>query len=277
MKALYVPITLVLLIVSSCQRGIYIPDKVNSPGFQQGGEAKFDISVKPQKPDSSGSGLSYSSDISYAPINHLGIIASYRSVNNKAVIEPKFYYGFGRFSKLNGQCIDIGAGYFNTLGTNGKYEAYGGYGNGTLINNGFVDTGINGRTYLNYKARYSRYFIQLAMGFKNEEIVSFMGGFRITLQQYYSFVSDNPEVKYSLVPDQSMDMMKQSFVFFEPYIEVQAGWKYVKFNYQFGCASQVAGPDLKYDLGLPYMTFGIVLYYSPRFFKHNDKVKGPVE
>jgi len=250
------------LLFTSCQRGIYIPDKVHSPGFREAGEAKLDFSLKPQRIDSNGSPVSISTDLAYAPINHLGIILSYRGVNNKTITETDFWGTDNRYTRLNGSRVDIGAGYFSALGGKGKCEVYAGYGIGNIRSRSIVGSGTDA----SFDARYNRIFLQPAFGFQ-ARVFSLMGGFRFTYQKYNSITSPNPNIRYSLIPQQSLDLTQQVFAFAEPFVEMQMGGKWVKFNYQMGWACQVAGPSLRYELGLPYMTVGVLFHFAPSHLK----------
>jgi hypothetical protein len=265
MKYRLVLLAYLILILTSCQRGLYIPDKVNSPGFKEAGEVKLDLSVKPQMRSTSGSPFSFSSDIAYAPVNHLGVLASYRNVNNKVSEESDIFSGITRSSTFNGHRFDMGVGYFSKIAGKGKFELYGGYGNGVVKTDIIYGPGNSTiKPDDSYSARYNRFFVQSAIGLDNT-IFSLMCGSRFTSQKYYDFRSSNPDLQRSLIPDQSLDATKQAFGFIEPYIELQVGFKYVKFNYQCGSAFQVSGPSLKHNAGLPYMSFGILLHYAPRF------------
>ncbi len=252
----------IVLLFTSCQRGIYIPDKVHSPGFREAGEAKLDLSVKPQRIDSNGSPVSFSSDLAYAPINHLGIMLSYRGVNNKTLTENDFWGNDNRYTRLNGSRIDVGAGYFSALGSKGKCEVYAGYGMGNIRSKSILGSGTDA----SFDARYNRIFLQPAFGFQTK-IFSLMGGLRFTYQKYNSITSPDPNIRYSLIPNQSIDLLNQVFAFAEPFVEMQTGGKWVKFNYQMGWACQVAGPSLRYELGLPYMSIGVLFHYAPSHLK----------
>ena len=269
MKPIYSIAVCTLLLLSSCQQSFYVADKVNSPGFKKAGEAKLDLSARPQTSYQDGAHFSYSADAAYAPINHLGIIASYRVLNNKvnreAYAPAAFFATKYRYAKYNGQRGDIGAGYFTRIGRKAKYEAYAGYGNGTLKADISYDSTFSPKPSQAYTTSYNRFFIQSAVGMSNNYF-SIMGGCRYTLHKYYNFKATDPTLKNALIPNSTQDFTKKSFGFVEPYFEVQVGYKYVKFNYQIGFPFQANGPSLAGVHGAPYMSFGILMHYDPGFF-----------
>lgn len=97
----------------------------------------------------------------YAPINHLGVIASYLlPTDSKSDSIPEVE-----------NLWEIGAGYFNTIGSNGwRYGLYGGYGKGKG-SNGFNTGGgallgpPEDEDHHNISFKYTQYFAQGEIGF----------------------------------------------------------------------------------------------------------------
>ncbi len=277
-----------IVALSSCQRGLYIADKVHSPGLKEAGEIKTDLSVKPQNNSNGASPFSLSADVAYAPIDHLGVFGSFRQVNNMVFTENLGfpYTAAPRFFKLDGNRFDLALGYFYRTGPKGKFEFYTGYGRGSIQNNGYYLSNeyapcgsgllsshgplINStKIDEQYNGKYNRLFFQTGVGFDNN-IVALMGGFRVSQQKYSSF-SASPSLRHGLIPapNDSLHVTDRPFTFIEPYIELQVGYKYAKLNAQVGLATQTSGPNLQYSIGVPYVSVGVVLHYAPGFRKKN--------
>ncbi|KAA5536754.1 hypothetical protein F0919_03535 [Taibaiella lutea] len=231
-------ILLLLIIgISSCQQKMYFPDRANSPGLTKALEAKATFSMKPQANDNSeeNSSVGSSIDLAFSPVNHFGIIASYRWINDRVIHENDGggFWGIEQIGgRFNGKRWEIGVGYYDTIGSKGFVEAYGGYGNGSLNR-----VGITNPQY-NYDTKYNRFFIQPALGFKLGNYFTLSGGFRTAFLTFYDFKAPDPQLKYE-IGNSGKDVTAPIYVFFEPFFNFEGGYKFFKGNIQVGAANQI--------------------------------------
>lgn len=227
MKKLYVIIAgASMLFLYSCQQKMYFPDRANTPGLIEAYEGKATFSIKPQTNDIgdidsgrssvNGAILSPSFDIAFAPANHFGIIASYRSTLNRYIKEESstLFTEKNVGGKFNGHRFEIGAGYFNTFGNRGKVEVYAGYANGVLKRRGVR------RLNYDYDTRYHRYFVQPAIGFGTNR-VSFTAGLRFSLHKYYDFKGLNDPTLYTYIAG-DVNVENALFPFVEPFVNLNS-------------------------------------------------------
>ncbi len=279
-KVLLITIT-TALIFSSCHPTMHFADRANSPGFIEKGEMKAVASVKPQTnayvPDSLGkynintSQFAPEFDVAYAFTNHLALTAGYTSVVNCYTTEGQADAGWGGLTdssiggNVNLQGFEIGAGYFSKGPRAFKYGIYGSIGLGTIKREGIILPNFN------YKSQYFKYSIQPEFGLapNRSRIMSFTFGTRVTGIKYYGFRSDDPLTKYavgyySLKYDQNVT--NQMYLYFEPYLNLEVGFTFVKFNLQSGAT--VSFSQVGADMGqTPYISAGILFHYNPSWFK----------
>ena len=183
---------------SSCQQRLYFPDRANTPGLIEPMEVKATLWFKPQGNASDSldyikGPVSIAGDLAFSPVNHLGLIASYRSTINRIIDEDNDFWTNGDQlgGTFNGHRFEVGAGFYDVIGSKGKVEVYAGYGNGLLHREGMLTPEQD------YRTRYHRIFVQPAIGFGNDKI-SFTGGFRIAFQKFYDFESADPTLRYHI-------------------------------------------------------------------------------
>ena len=114
----------------------------------------------------------------------------------------------------NGVFYEGGAGYYQTLEDGGRFECYGGFGNGhtELYNNLIAGTTI---------ANYNRFFVQPGIGLKQDFMeASFCT--RVAYVDVYDLRSADPNLKPT------------GAFFVEPVPTGKFGYKYVKAFVQFG-------------------------------------------
>lgn len=261
---------LVILSLSSCQQKMYFPDRANTPGLTEALEGKATFSIKPQTNDidstnAKGAILSPAFDIAFAPANHFGIIASYRSTLNRYIKEESatFLTEKNVGGKFNGHRFEIGAGFFSTFGSRGKVEVYAGYGNGKLERRGMR------RLNYDYDTRYHRYFIQPAIGFGDDRI-SFTAGLRFAVHQYYNFKGINDPALVNYIAGEGVNVESNLFPFVEPFVNFEFGSPYVKFNIQAGFGTQMTQDNRVSGTAPVFISFGLVGHYAPRFFKQRS-------
>lgn len=260
------------LALASCQQRLYFPDRANTPGLIEPLEGKATLSFKPQANTADSldyikSPVSIAGDLAFSPVNHFGLIASYRSTMNRIIDEDNDFWvnGDQLGGTFNGHRFEIGAGFYDVIGSKGKVEVYAGYGNGLLRREGKLTPGQD------YQTRYHRFFVQPAMGFGNDKI-SFTGGFRIAFQKFYDFESPDPTLKYN-IGREPQDVTGVLYPFWEPFVNFEAGPQYLKFNIQAGLTTQLAGSNIAGNAPF-FISFGLVGHFAPRFAK-NTAPKGP--
>ena len=279
-----VDIYLILLIIASlasctAPKALYVhtPDKVNLPGFKEAHEYKADISMQPIATSRGGIPFTYSFDLAFSPVNHLGIIASYRGNNN---LDLTHSYG-DAFSKgtigdekfhLGSSVTDIGIGWFDKEGERGIFECYAGYGLGSIANNpdGYNDPG-------NYYGRYHRLFMQLHYGVSIPNAIVFLG-FKTIYKKFDAFgIGSGARIDSSVISE-----LKSNYLFLmQPFVEIQGGNRFVRLSLQLGCQiylhqyNSCKIPANEYDLNqgyiynspLLYFSLGLTFHHAPRFGK----------
>ncbi|HXS35950.1 MAG TPA: hypothetical protein VN721_04580 [Flavipsychrobacter sp.] len=257
------PSVLSVFVLSSCMQRMYFPDRANVMGFKEAHEAKITASIKPQS--DSVPQVSPAVDIAFAPVNHIGIFGSYRSTLNRTISEDVDYlYTKQIGGTFNGHRFEGGAGYFTPFGRIGDMEILAGIGEGTMQRVGVALPDYN------YNSKYFRFFIQPAAGFSND-VFSLMGGFRIAFNHYYDFQSANPDLRYDIgISNHPADVTGQLLGFFEPFINMEVGYKYIKFDFQTGATAQFTGVGVSGNLPA-YISLGATFNYAPRFFNKEKK------
>jgi hypothetical protein len=261
---------------------VHTPDQVNAPGFKEKGEVKFDISLAPPIYIGPGAcaGLNYSGSLAYAATNHLGIVASYNGgnthLNNYTYSSYTNNYSgdtAGEQIFLHAHVFDIAAGYFNPISKRSKFEAYGGVGFGSIENiSAYADPG-------GYSGKYYRLFLQADYGVGGRYF-SFTCGAKLLYKKFDDFeVSPNAMIDSFPISQ----IRSKPFIFFQPFVEAQSGYKFIRFHVQAGIQmplSQPSGAEVMSDIysggGYIYITsavyidFGITLQLAPRFFRNNS-------
>ena len=256
--------------LTGCTQRLYFPDRANTPGLSEALEGKITASWKGQATSTDGlgtergAGSSFALDAAFAPINHLGITASYRGLNDRVVGSEKVFLpndeSVYRTALYQGYRWDGAVGYFNTFDRLGRYEIYAGGGAGELRRRGATEAQYD------YTTRYMRYYVQPAVGIGNQVIV-LMGGVRILAQRYNSFSAPDPQrVRYVTDALGERSIVGQAIVCAEPFINGEVGYRFLKFNLQIGSSLKLAGPRVMGAIPV-YGCAGITLHFAPSFLK----------
>lgn len=270
MKRNLLPIAaFIILFASSCQQRLYFPERANVMGFKEANEAKLTASFKPQADDdNSGDNVfpnaSPAIDLAYSITDHIAVVGSFRSLVNREIDEDGLLYGgSGSYGRYNGHRFEGGIGYFTAPGK-GLFEVIGGYGNGSLRRRDVYFTPPISS--YDFDTRYHRFFGQAAGGIGNN-VFRFMGGVRLAVQKYYDFRAIDPTLVHTIASSdgRTAPATQQLFTFVEPFVNMEVGYKLVKFNMQFGTAAQMSGGKIAAEIPF-YGSFGIVIHYAPRFF-----------
>jgi len=208
------------VVISSCSPE-YIPNMVNSPMLSNAREFQATIATGTSNLDL---------QTAYAITDNVGIMfnGSYGNETNDST-DDYHKHAF----------IEGGVGYYDKIGTMGRYEIYGGYGfgrvEGTFENNVFDDNITD--------AHYNRFFIQPGIGIST-------GIYDGSFSPRFAMVQMNPK---------GIDFENDNYkVFFEPVITSKVGFKYVKFVFQVGASLPISGDDnLGFDNQPFIMNLGI--------------------
>jgi hypothetical protein len=194
----------IILIISGCAP-VYIPNTTNAPLFSNRGEllvAGF------------GGTNGYDAQFAYAITDHVAMIAngSFQSKSDSSALDRYHKHLFG----------ELGAGYYTKLGDRARFECFGGYGLGQ------AETGYD-YTFFTHnsgvvKGMYERYFIQTDFGISSTfDVVTSGISLKGSYVNFFKFSSGLEEIHES-----------RSNMYFEPAVFIRVGWKYIKFQFQFG-------------------------------------------
>lgn len=256
---------------SSCQQRMYFPDPVNAPGLRHAHDIAATVSVKLQNDEKDsffhGSPVTPCVDAAYSPVEHVGIIASYHALANRVVTEEQntLLYNHNVGGKFTGGNFDLGAGYYTVVNEEGLFEFYGGLGFGNIKRRGITNLSYD------YDANYLRIFIQPSIGFTHKHF-TLSGGIRCMLERFTEFNALNdPALRYTIANKDQLgtDVTAQNFVFIQPFMQMQIGYKYVWFNCQLGLSAQVSGGAIGDNPF--YGSLGIALLSSDLFSKGKSK------
>jgi hypothetical protein len=259
---------------SSCQQRMYFPDRVNTPGFTAANQASLTLSAKVNgnnnfKDDSihKTSTFSPAIDAAYAVTDNVGLIFSYRSLLNRYVKERTDDDLSGDTvmgGVFNGSRVEGGVGYFTKMGGSGRFELYGGFGLGHIERKGTLFPQFD------YSSKYYRLFLQAGLGFDKNDRFSLTGGFRLTGQKYYDFESGDPSLRYHIATINKIgmrqDVTKPLYMCAEPFINMEMGYKFIKFNLQGGGTIPLNAAGVTGNTPF-YFSFGLAFHYSPEYFK----------
>jgi hypothetical protein len=244
MKTLSFAIVIIFLL-SSCSKVMYIPNSLNVPLFNEKKEFKANISINDYQ-------------VAYAVTNHIGLMA------NGYVRSSSFSDGSVSSSNLNysstRNLLEGGIGYFKPISEGFVYETYFGGGIGNLTYNGLEYGGTSGVDY-KYSANFNRLFIQPSIGFTNDIIdVSFSA--RIVRLAFNNIKTENytPQM---LIDEQINDLDKTNFFFIEPALTFRIGYKWGKFQTQIAYSNKMNAEPLNYQKFS--FNLGLHIDISPRF------------
>lgn len=225
-------LSLLGLLLSSCQSTYYTPGVQRAPALQEEGE----ITV-------AASGSVYSRSVStdfhaaYSPIKNVGIM-----VNGNLFSPQETRNTFDNTVErigMKGQYLEIAPGYYQPVADNVSFELYGGYGR---LFNGKTPALNNNSLVTSFE--YNKVFIQPAFCYRGEvfEVAPSLRLSRINFQQVSTPVSDpdNGNIR-SFVQD------GDNFTMVEPSITIGVGYRYVKFQVSIGTAYSFRYDDFGYD------------------------------
>ena len=260
------------VVCSSCAPKIYLPERANAPMLREAGDVKLTSSLKIQNNSNAPKTvLSPSLDFAVSPVTGLGLIASYRKTNRYADEDEDYdnTYGSQDSVRYEGSRWEFGAGYYMPFGGKGLFEIYGGGAVGSMDRRNLEKgPGIIG----NYNSKYYQIFLQPSIGFYAKEVFDMCGGVKFNIHKYSSFTSDNIGFRREFT-DPRVDIEDPTFVLVGPFMNLNVGYKYAKFNMQFGANFNVGKPRLRIETPF-YMSMGITLELSPRFWRGDAQDNG---
>jgi hypothetical protein len=203
------------LLLSSCNRTLYVPNALNMPLLAKKNDYNFNISSRVVAP------ANLEGQLGYAPLNHLVVVANAAALGYNS-----------SFSRLNHRFVELGAGVFTSFLEGYRQpnmiraELIGGYGIGSAIfekSSSAIDKS---------EGSYNRKFLQPAVGIKTD-FLEFSFGVRLS------------EVNFDHYNDYSNDILVGSdiynFATIEPIMRIAVGHKGVKMAVQFGRISNAGG------------------------------------
>lgn len=218
----------VVAVFASCSPE-YIPNMVNSPMFTNAGE--FQATIATGNSD-------FDAQTAVAITDHIGIMINGSYGNETSDSSDNFHKH--RF-------IEAGVGYYEKIGTKGRFEVFGGYGfgeaKGFFENNWFDDEITN--------AKYNRFFVQPGIGIST-------GIFDGSFSPRLVLVQMNPK-------GANFDASQYN-TFFEPVITSKIGYKYVKFIAQFGVSVPMSDTELTYDHQHFIFNFGLNFNIGRKYY-----------
>jgi len=197
-------ITLAVLtyFIQSCVPA-YVPNVVNAPLLSNQGELQVAIHTGTAGNDP---------QIAYAVTENIGLMLNGSFANRTSDSTDNFH-------KHN--FLEFGGGYFDNIGTSGRFEVYGGFGMGNL--NAFYNNSL----FSSYEqVTNNRLFIQPAIGAATD-------------------VFDGSFATRFVMANMSQGDFNSTGYFFEPVITGRMGYKYLKLMLQLGLSFPVS--DLRFE------------------------------
>lgn len=214
---------LALLVLGSCSHSYYIPTTANVPLLKEKNELRATVST-------GGGGDISTVDLqaAYSITNHFAVMTNFMSGRGSDDDEN---------SRGNGNCFELGAGYFAPIEEKGVFEVYGGFG----FSNQHHEYNSGGMADLSFR----KFFIQPSFGLS-------LNAFDLAFTPGLSSVSFHKVDNLLLSTDVNFEEVDQiaknnTSLLFEPTLTIRAGWKYVKFQTQFGLAHNLSHPDLAFE------------------------------
>lgn len=230
----FFPLLAFPLLFAGCAPIYYAPNGHNVPLFSGKSQAGISASYEIMNRSTGGN-----IQTAIALSDHIGIMAGGFLVNTSYDDEFSIFEEEDKVCK--GHLVELGTGYFTTLNSGSKFdfimEAYGGMGFGKYDNTTEVPSDFDPSTSSNFyatNASYQRYFVQPSMGLKSEYFECALS-MRLAGLNYTDWDIDYDEPN---LPLETFSLL------FEPAITLRAGFKYAKFQAQFGFSSNLNNPDL---------------------------------
>lgn len=197
----------------------YIPNMANTPMFERKGEIQANLSG-----GVSGTDI----QLGYAVSDHIGLMAngSFRDETSDTTDE---------FHKHN--LYEFGIGYYDQIGSHGKYEIFGGLGSGSI--KGYDESRLENPV---GEANFFKLFIQPSIGLTSDVVDGSLATRWVLVRTDYT--EGDYEGSSGFQP------------FFEPVLTGRVGFKYIKLISQVGLSVPVK-QDLPFDYQPFIINFGL--------------------
>lgn len=229
-----------VFLLSACSHVYYAPNGQNVPLLKEQGELQISGA-------SAGSGEGGGANIqgAYAITNNVGVV-----LNSYIASGENDDSG----ANGNGFAVEGGAGWFKPINDFIVFESYAGVGGGS-INNNYADNTSS-------KVSFVRPYIQPAIGFTSN-YVDLAFATRFAMLNYTGISrsgmmldsTNNAQLNY--IGDNKTQL------FFEPGVTLRAGWKYVKFQFQYVWSVNLNNNAINRDNH--NVSLGLMLNIAPRF------------
>jgi len=270
-KLLYFPLTILAVLFNGCASLTHYYYQQNAP----------EVSLFTEKNEVKAAGyLEASSNISSK-----GFQASYSLSDKFSLAAGGNIFSNARSSTVNGlstgswsgNYFEGAFGYYKNFEKLGVFEVYAGFGNGNqshdyadvreVPSSGFFIIPTYTVTQLgNGNFSYNKFFLQPAYGISIVNCFDFAFYLRGSCLNFYGI--QNSVVKGSTEYN-NVEYIKNDRTawMIEPGIVLRAGYKFVKFQMQFG----LTGSSASYNYDSYYVGFGLQFSYSKKYFKENKK------
>jgi hypothetical protein len=196
----------ILMQMCSCTPPLYYPNAINAPNFSKKGQFAMNISGQDvggnvQLASAAAEKVAFQLNMNWGNYEEVWTNSAWNGSNSNSNYKDGHSHRFG----------ELGAGYYNTIGTQGRFDVFGlvGFGNA----NSYTE-------YINYKGNYKRYSLQGDLGFETKAVEGIISARTGYLSLNYQ---DLAEVKSN-----------QSGFYIDPAVTLRVGWKAFKIFIQFG-------------------------------------------
>lgn len=275
-------------------KGLFFPDKVNCPGLHKQFDAKLNLSMKFHFNESGSTELlspgklifNPVAEVAFSPIEHLYIMASYRSQQNREVYDENIAQGYqltyggnpstifsgnSNYGNYTGDQGEMGIGYYTNTGSKTMIDIAAGVGFGTLSRTGqsvimtTTDDMGNVNEYnlsFNFNSKYTNYFVQGAFGLVSKH-ASFKAGIKASFRDFTSMSYYTPLVEHFINDNyQSGTILNNTHAYLQPFVDFEVGGRIARYNIQAGVSDEV------YDWSFAgmvkaYVCMGLALNLNP--------------
>lgn len=216
-----------LLVVLNACAPAYIPNMVNTPLFSNKNEFTANVG---------GGSSGIDAQVAYAMTDHVAVMAN-SSFSSQSNHNSSEYYEDNVHHKH--RFFEGGIGYFDTPTSWLNFEAFGGYGKGTIESyDSFWGDSISGD--------YYRVFVQPSMGIVSDYL-------DLCFTPRFAYVGFDGTL------NNSSSTIRGTGIFIEPVFTIKLGFKQVKFFSQIGWSIKVNSVDYNFENQPSIFSFGTQL------------------
>ena len=260
----------------------YIPAKALVAGFQEGKEFRLNTYVQTGLGKFNTGGLQGGIEGNYAPANYVSLGFAITTTNNDEkdpIAETGTNYRYG-------STLQFAITGFTTIGEYGRFELAAGFTSGKVRGERWQAIGIDSTPSLMdaffslltfgtapvsqweyhtvydhhyYTVNYTNYFIQPAIGLGNDYATVLVGA-RLSSLNYNKFRTEDNQY-FSAEQDAIDGFMSEQRFLIQPFVQLEAGGKYVKINTQAGMLHG-DGSQIRSTF---YASLGLTVHLAPRY------------